>query len=113
MRDNKYSKVFGLSIVLILISIGVPIIVIGYISSSDNSNQEIVYDTGEIIYLSFEGGFFGIVTDEGIHYDPINLPSEFEIDGLRIRFIGEKLDLYSFHMWGIIIRIIFIEKLGN
>ena len=72
------------------------------------------YITGEgsIIFNDFEGGFFGIIADDGEKYDPINLPKEFEIDGIRVKF---KLNILenqsSIHMWGIIVEIIEIQKL--
>ena len=42
--------------------------------------------TGTVVYLSFEGGFYGITGDDGRHYDPINLSQDFRIDGLPLRF---------------------------
>ncbi|MFX0003982.1 MAG: hypothetical protein ACFE9C_10460 [Candidatus Hodarchaeota archaeon] len=111
MRKNVKYMILGLSILLITLSISIPILVIGQTNTSKNSDQDLIYDTGVIIYLNFEGGFFGIKSDDGKNYDPINLPPEFAIDGLKVLFIGEKLDLASFHMWGIIIRIIFIQKI--
>ena len=70
--------------------------------------------TGTITYLGIEGGFYGIVTDDGQHYDPIDLPDEFKQDGLRIRFTAqERRDQASFHMWGVIVEIKYIEKLED
>lgn len=72
---------------------------------------------GTIKYLSFEGGFYGIVGDDGKHYDPLNLPQEFRVDGLRVRFTAARDhavmtdNIVSFHMWGYIVRLISIEKL--
>ena len=111
MRNYKKYKILGLSLLLVAVSVGIPLLVIGQISHSENSDQDLIYGTGEIIYLSFEGGFFGIKADDGKNYDPVNLPFEFAIVGLRVEFIGERLDLDSFHMWGIILRIVFIQKL--
>ena len=111
MRNYKKYKILGLSLLLIAVSVGIPLLVIGQISHSENSNKDLIYDTGEIVYLSFEGGFFGIKSDDGNNYDPLNLPYEFAVVGLRVEFIGERLDLDSFHMWGIILRIVFIQKL--
>ncbi|MFX0042981.1 MAG: hypothetical protein ACFE8L_08725 [Candidatus Hodarchaeota archaeon] len=83
-------------------------------SSNDDidSNNELIYGTGTIIYLNIEGGFYGILSDDGEHYDPINLPIEYQIDGLRISFIAkERSDLLSFHMWGRIVELISIHPL--
>ncbi|MBW1917378.1 MAG: hypothetical protein JRI57_05075 [Deltaproteobacteria bacterium] len=70
--------------------------------------------TGTVRYLPFEGGFFGIVADNGEHYDPMNLDRQFAVDGLRVK-IKAKLhpDQVSFHMWGKVIEIISIEKLST
>lgn len=75
-------------------------------------DEDIVEGKGTIIYLTFEGGFYGIVADNGEHYDPINLPSEFEEDSLKVKFKGKKRDdLMSTHMWGQLIELIYIKKL--
>jgi inhibitor of cysteine peptidase len=62
--------------------------------------------------LDFEGGFWGIIGDDGEHYDPINLDSEFRGEGLRIYFEAKiRTDLGSYHMWGKIVEILKIQKL--
>jgi len=38
--------------------------------------------SGTIQYLPFEGGFYGIVEDDLRKYDPVNLESQFAVDGL-------------------------------
>lgn len=82
------------------------------LSGCISTNTEVVEGTGAITYLALEGGFYGIVADDGERYDPINLPSEFKEDGLRVKFKGKmRDDLYSFHMWGNLIELINIEKL--
>lgn len=74
-----------------------------------------VEGTGTIRYLDVEGGFYGIVADDGSNYDPINLACDFAVfqeDGLRITFEGEiRDDLDSVHMWGTIIELTAVEKL--
>jgi len=63
--------------------------------------------TGEIQYLDFECGFYGIVSDDGRCYDPVNLPSEFKNDGLQISFKVKVLkNQISFHMWGTLVEIL-------
>jgi inhibitor of cysteine peptidase len=76
------------------------------------SEEDVVVGTGEIKYNDFEGGFYGIVSDNGEHYDPINLPSEFEEDGLRVEFKLKILENQSsIHMWGTVVEILEIKKL--
>jgi hypothetical protein len=68
--------------------------------------------TGTIVYLSFEGGFYGIKGDDGKSYDPMNLPVEFRKEGMRVRFEAKELgNRASFHMWGIIVEIVHIQAL--
>ncbi len=77
----------------------------------ENKSSEI-NGTGTVRFNSIEGGFYGIVGDNGENYDPINLGKEFQVDGLRVRFEAKKRDdLASFHMWGTLIEIINIERL--
>ncbi|MCK4430776.1 MAG: hypothetical protein KAW19_05685 [Candidatus Aminicenantes bacterium] len=78
---------------------------------------DIIEGTGTITYIGVEGGFYGIITandghwDNG-HWDPINLRSEFTVDGLRVKFKAKiRDDLHSYHMWGRIIELIYIKKL--
>ena len=110
MRNNKKHIILGLGLVLIILSVSIPLFVISQTRSSITSNQNLIYGTGTIKFISLEGGFFGIISDDGNRYDPVNLPPRFESDGLRVLFVGEILDLFSIHMWGRVIRIIFIQR---
>ena len=74
---------------------------------------DVIEGTGTITYNGFEGGFYGIITaNEGGHWDPINLRSEFMVDGLQVKFKAKiRDDLVSIHMWGRIIELIYVRKL--
>ena len=73
----------------------------------------IISGTGEVQYIDLEDGFYGIITDDGECYDPINLPSEFKEDSLQINFKAKILgDYVNYHMWGTIIEILEIEILN-
>lgn len=77
-----------------------------------NDSGDTFVSTGTVVFLSFEGGFYGIRGDDGKNYDPMNLAAEFRKDGLRIRFEAKELpDRASVHMWGTIIEIKHIEKM--
>jgi len=79
-------------------------------SRQENLKGSVV--TGTIRRIDLEGGFFGIETEDGAKLDPVNLPAEFQQDGLRIRARVEQLkDRVSFHMWGSLVRILSIERL--
>ena len=82
-------------------------------TSSPKVSQEngTVRGTGTIKFISIEGGFYGIVGDDGKNY-LANLPPEFKEDGLRVRFEGKIRDeMASIQMWGPIIETTKIEKL--
>lgn len=78
-------------------------------AQKDESNGWIV---GTVRHVELEGGFFGIVDEQGNRFDPVNLPQRFEKDGLRVKFRMTKLpDQISFHMWGALVKITKIEQL--
>jgi hypothetical protein len=77
-----------------------------------NGGQTEINEKGTVTYLRFEGGFFGIIGDDGKDYDPMDMPQEFKVDGLRVQFTANYTDLLSYHMWGYIIKLITIEKLS-
>ena len=79
-----------------------------------SAGEDMAGKTGTMRYLDFEGGFYGIVADDSEHYDPINLPEEFETDGLRVRFDGKiRDDIFGIHMWGRYIELEYINCIGQ
>jgi len=75
-------------------------------------SKRIASGTGTVKYLDLELGFYGIFSDDGEHYDPVNLDEEFKVDGLRVRFTAKILESqFSFHMWGKLVSIIYVQKL--
>jgi hypothetical protein len=98
-------------LVLVMI-IGVMFVLSGAFALSQFTNDDgLIHGRGTVKYLSFEGGFYGIAGDDGKNYDPINMPQEFKIDGLRVRFTANLTDYMSYHMWGYIVRLVSIERL--
>ena len=67
---------------------------------------------GTVTYMDYEGGFYGITTDDGGKYFPMNLGEEFREDGLRVRFtMRERNDVMTTTMWGRTVEITAIERL--
>lgn len=67
----------------------------------------IVSDVGTIRYQDLEGGFYGLETDDGDRYNPLNLDARFRQDGLRVRFRAVKQDeVATIQMWGTPVRIL-------
>ena len=57
--------------------------------------------TGTVVYIDLEGGFYGIESDEGRRFFPINLSGSFKEDGLRVRFtVRPRTDVMTTTMWG-------------
>lgn len=67
---------------------------------------------GTVTYMDYEGGFYGITTDDGGKYFPLNLGEEFREDGLRVRFtMRERNDVMTTTMWGRAVEITAMERL--
>lgn len=65
---------------------------------------------GTVKFINLEGGFYGIIGDDGKNYLPINLSQEFKIDGTRVKFEGKiRKDILTIYMWGEPIEITKIE----
>ncbi len=74
--------------------------------------EKIISINGTIKHLKFEGGFYGIIGDDGNHYKPIKLSDEFKKDGLKVHIEAkERKGMISIHMWGKNIEILKIERL--
>ncbi len=69
--------------------------------------------TGEISYVSAEDGLYGIIGDNGIKYQPTNLPRELRKDGLPVEFSAEiRDDIFTSINWGTTIKITAIKKIN-
>jgi hypothetical protein len=76
------------------------------------SSEATINITGTVTWKAFETGFYAIDADDGKKYEPIDLPDEFAIDGLKVRVTARSLDdMASINMYGTMIEIILIEKL--
>jgi hypothetical protein len=82
------------------------------LAHANNDGQAEIDEKGTVRYLGFEGGFFGIVGDDGQHYDPLDMPQQFRVDGLRVQFRANFTHLVSYHMWGYVVRLVSIERLS-
>jgi len=74
---------------------------VGYLSVPSGAvDKDSISGNGTVVYEGVEGGFYGIVTDDGKHYDPINLIPEYRTVGLKIYFEAKKLGILTYRMWG-------------
>lgn len=73
-------------------------------------DDSMIAGTGVIIHENLEGGFFGIVSEDGRKFLPDSLPPELQINGTRVIFsLKEKTDSMSVYMWGIPVSIVSIQ----
>ena len=79
-------------------------------AADEAARSEVVM--GTVRHIDLEGGFYGIVTDDGRRLEPVNLPREYRKDGVRLRARVVSLrDRVSIRMWGTPVRIIEFERL--
>ena len=56
---------------------------------------------GRVKYIDVETGFWGIITDAGEKYLPINMPSQLKQENAYVRINARiKNSVGSIHMWG-------------
>ena len=66
---------------------------------------------GTVRYLELEGGFYGITTEEGQNYLPLNLDEAFQEDSLQVLFTMKvRKDVFTIAMWGQPVEITAIER---
>jgi len=56
---------------------------------------------GQVVYVNLEGGFYGLLGDDGQKYLPLSLPERFQQAALRVKFTARLLSRSKgFRMWG-------------
>lgn len=67
-----------------------------------------------VSYISLEGGFWGLVSEDGVKYQPVNLGEEFRKDGLKVELRARVIEnTADFRMWGKQIEILEIKIQEN
>ena len=95
-------KEIGMIIICLAIGIGIGAII--------TKPCDTIKGTGTVKYIDLEGGFYGIITDKGEKLNPLNLPDEYKIDGLRVKFKARILrNVTTTQMWGTPVEIIEIK----
>jgi len=64
---------------------------------------------GTIHFYNLEGGFYGIVTNEGQKLLPMNLDKSFHQPGAVVKVSGEYVDIMTIQQWGAPFKIKHIE----
>lgn len=95
-------------IVMVLLAAAALVLACGCIDGEPD--DQIITASGTVNYIDLEGGFYGIVADDGARYLPQNLPAEFAQDGLGVTFTAKVLeDVATIQQWGTPIEIIEIS----
>ena len=80
------------------------------IPKEEEAEPENLTILGFITYVELEGGFFGIMTEEGAKYFPEYLAPDYKVDGLSVRVVAKPQEqILGIQMWGTPIEIIKIE----
>lgn len=66
----------------------------------------ITYIKAKVKFINIEGGFWGLETDSGGQYFPINLPEQLKIDNSKISCGIKYVDMFNAYMWGECVEII-------
>ena len=70
--------------------------------------------TGTVVFIDLEGGFWGIMADDGHRYDPGKLANDFRKEGLRVQMQGRvRTGAVSLRMWGQPIEVLSIKRLDG
>nr|WP_321257922.1 hypothetical protein [uncultured Pseudodesulfovibrio sp.] len=105
----KKAHVFTLVVLSLVMLLTISAVAGGGVAEAQADKSFIL--EGTVVHNELEGGFFAIKGQDGKTYVPINLPEEFEIDGLSIRIkANPKNDVGGIHMVGEYIEILKIEK---
>lgn len=66
-----------------------------------SKDAPLLHKEATVVLVPLEGGFYGLVTDDGRHYDPTNLPATMRRTGLKVHFTARLLpSAAGTHMWG-------------
>ena len=98
-----------------LFAISAVALVVSSCSPAGNSHTQSIDGNGSTLaivsFIDLEGGFYGIITDDGERHEPVNLHVDYQVDGLRISYKYTTLhDVASFRMWGTPIEILEIRE---
>lgn len=118
-KMNMKKKIVISGLVILTVILAGTLIGVAYLlengqqnTNDEKNNETTLVEIGTIQYVDLEGGFYGILSDDGNQYLPVLLAEEYQQDGLRIRFSAEPAeDQFSIHMWGVLVELVEIELL--
>jgi hypothetical protein len=86
----------------------------GCLTGEEPAQKNRLAAEGTVVFVPEEGGFFGIVADDGNRYRPANLEDRYKIHGQRVRFSAEiRPESLTLSQWGTPVEIISIERIAG
>ncbi len=85
MVKNK-RLLYGILEVCIFVGICLFVYLSRPILLTKEQKESIISGIATVRYIPLKGGFYGLVSNDNKSYDPINLPKEFQRDGLKVKF---------------------------
>jgi hypothetical protein len=86
----------------------------GLVPTTSNNNTTLTQSVatgGRVVYREENGGFFGILADDGRQYEPSNLDLSYHVEGLRVKFSGSRdTTVLGRHQWGNPVEIAKVES---
>jgi hypothetical protein len=76
-----------------------------------DADDGVIRGTGTIRYVDLEGGFYGLVAEDGTKYDPTPLPDSLRVDGLSVRFRVRTTGGMTTRMWGTPVELVDVERI--
>jgi hypothetical protein len=78
------------------------------------NETSLTWQYATIQHFSFEGGFYGIVTKKGEKLLPLNLPTDYQKPGIKVKLKGQLIpEMMTMNQWGSpfhIIEILSVDK---
>jgi len=72
--------------------------------------EKVTWQTATVIFVKLEGGFYGLLAQDGSKLLPINLAPQYQIPNTTLNIQGKKIeDMMTIQQWGVPFEIINVE----
>ncbi len=61
---------------------------------------------GKVVHQDLEGGFWGIVGQDGRQWLPVNMPEQLKEEGKKVSLTVKETETVGFQMWGTPIQVL-------
>lgn len=101
------SKIIVLFLAVVLVAGAVVFLVL---KGSPEEEKTLVAGRAMVAEIDWNGSFFGLLSEEGGQYRPLNLADDFQRDGLVVLFSGYVFEQTDPRSWGVPFEIIEIRE---